>query len=199
MKNKKLLVTLIVIAVVVVVAVVAAIFVSIKYLSEEDLGCAAESETVGPAGMPKLCCEGLTSMGGFRGGYQGECDVLPPPTGINTCSNCGDGYCDTYNGENKCNCSQDCQKEGDNVFCTADAKLCSDGSYVGKDSNNNCEYISCPEIVSCDASITCPKNYDCYKYEDQDSAICYQGNPCFQCDSHTCNIAESYPMQIFCQ
>jgi len=55
-------------------------------------------------------------MGGFRGGYQGECDVLPPPTGINTCSNCGDGYCDTYNGENKCNCSQDCQKEGDNVF-----------------------------------------------------------------------------------
>lgn len=30
------------------------------------------------------------------------------------------------------------------VFCTADAKLCPDGSYVGRDSANNCEFFECP-------------------------------------------------------
>ncbi len=30
------------------------------------------------------------------------------------------------------------------IFCTADAKVCPDGSYVGRDSNNNCEFKPCP-------------------------------------------------------
>jgi len=32
------------------------------------------------------------------------------------------------------------------VACTADAKLCLDGSAVGRDSNNNCEFFPCPEL-----------------------------------------------------
>jgi len=31
----------------------------------------------------------------------------------------------------------------DDVFCTADVKECPDGSYVGRDSDNNCEFYEC--------------------------------------------------------
>lgn len=31
------------------------------------------------------------------------------------------------------------------VVCTMDAKMCSDGSFVGRDSTNNCEFFPCPE------------------------------------------------------
>ncbi len=31
------------------------------------------------------------------------------------------------------------------VFCTQEAKLCPDGTYVGRDSNNNCEFFPCPD------------------------------------------------------
>lgn len=35
--------------------------------------------------------------------------------------------------------------EDDNmVFCTMDAKMCPDGSFVGRDGNNNCEFFPCP-------------------------------------------------------
>jgi hypothetical protein len=36
-----------------------------------------------------------------------------------------------------------CQK--DEVFCTEEAKICSDGSYVSRDSTNNCEFTPCPK------------------------------------------------------
>lgn len=35
-----------------------------------------------------------------------------------------------------------------NLYCTEEAKECCDGSYVGRDPNNNCEFAKCP---------TCPK------------------------------------------
>lgn len=31
------------------------------------------------------------------------------------------------------------------IYCTADAKLCPDGSYVGRDSNNDCQFYPCSE------------------------------------------------------
>ncbi len=34
--------------------------------------------------------------------------------------------------------------ENETVFCTMDAKMCSDGSYVGRDAENNCEFFPCP-------------------------------------------------------
>ena len=31
------------------------------------------------------------------------------------------------------------------IYCAADAKLCPDGLYVGRDDNNNCQFHPCPE------------------------------------------------------
>lgn len=39
------------------------------------------------------------------------------------------------------------QDDDDNKACTLDAKLCPDGTYVGRDSTNNCQFYNCP-IVS---------------------------------------------------
>lgn len=38
------------------------------------------------------------------------------------------------------------------VFCTQDVKECPDGSYVGRDPQNNCEFFSCPEAEEDDES-----------------------------------------------
>ena len=34
---------------------------------------------------------------------------------------------------------------GNNTVCTMDAKLCSDGSYVSRNANNNCRFNACPD------------------------------------------------------
>lgn len=69
--------------------------------------CAKEGETIG-AGMPKICCQGLKVVGGWPGGYDGDCSLPAPPTGLSICSDCGDGNCNIKTGENKCNCPEDC-------------------------------------------------------------------------------------------
>lgn len=33
---------------------------------------------------------------------------------------------------------------GDSKMCTMEAKQCPDGSYVGRDAANNCEFAPCP-------------------------------------------------------
>ncbi len=55
------------------------------------------------------------------------------------------------------------------------------------------------EKITCDALTPCPGGMDCYKFRDQTTPICWAGNPCTRCNSGECTIAESYPMQIFCQ
>jgi hypothetical protein len=35
-----------------------------------------------------------------------------------------------------------------NIACTMDAKLCPDGSSVGRDPQNNCEFRACPGEVN---------------------------------------------------
>ncbi len=82
--------------------------------------------------------------------------------------------------------------------CTMEAKLCPDGSYVGR-VPPDCEFEACPETKYCDATTPCPGGYECYSFEDEDAPICYIGaDPCERCSSGMCNIAESYPMQVFC-
>ena len=39
------------------------------------------------------------------------------------------------------------------VACTKDAKICPDGSVVGRDSRNNCEFFPCPGVVLCLANV----------------------------------------------
>ncbi|MFX0202925.1 MAG: hypothetical protein ACFFCW_43030 [Candidatus Hodarchaeota archaeon] len=49
----------------------------------------------------------------------------------------------------------------------------------------------------CDANTPCESG-ECYKFEDEETPICFEGDPCSRCPSGKCNIAESYPMQVFC-
>lgn len=38
-------------------------------------------------------------------------------------------------------------RNDDSTFCTADAKLCPDGSYVGR-TGPNCEFAECPKVTN---------------------------------------------------
>ena len=89
-----------------------------------------------------------------------------------------------------------CVEPEEPVACTAEAKLCPDGSYVGRQPPD-CEFDECPETEFCDASTPCDVG-ECYKFEDEDAPICYIGDPCERCPGMECTIAESYPMQVFC-
>jgi hypothetical protein len=40
---------------------------------------------------------------------------------------------------------ENCTPSGEPKMCTADAKMCPDGSAVGRDGNNNCEFFPCPK------------------------------------------------------
>ncbi|NYZ77745.1 eight-cysteine-cluster domain-containing protein [Candidatus Micrarchaeota archaeon] len=82
------------------------------------------------------------------------------------------------------------------VACTMEAKLCPDGSYVGR-VPPDCEFEECPQTKYCDAMTVCESG-DCYAFEDKDTPICYTGDPCARCASGRCMILESYPMQIRC-
>ncbi|MFH1211010.1 MAG: hypothetical protein V1645_03775 [archaeon] len=94
--------------------------------------------------------------------------------------------------------------------CDMEAKICPDGSSVGR-SGPNCEFAPCPpnylgdvnpsDLVYCDANTRCPDGMECYKFQDDDKAYCYnKGNdPCIRCDDPSrCVILESYPAQIKC-
>lgn len=49
----------------------------------------------------------------------------------------------------------------EDIFCTEDVKQCPDGSYVSRDSNNNCEFFVCPEAETEVQAITeQPLNYN---------------------------------------
>lgn len=82
--------------------------------------------------------------------------------------------------------------------CTTEAKICSDGSAVGRNSKNNCQFDPCPEVQYCDVNTRCAAGQECYKFENTDKAICFAGDPCIRCESGTCLILESYPMQVRC-
>jgi hypothetical protein len=116
MRNKKII-TLSLVTIILLVTIVA--FLAIKNKPERNntllnntqssLQCAKEGETIGASGMPSSCCSDLKAVGGWSGGYNGDCKLPPPPTGLNTCTACGDNKCDIKNGENKCNCEEDCK------------------------------------------------------------------------------------------
>lgn len=46
------------------------------------------------------------------------------------------------------------------TVCATDVKQCSDGSYVGRDSSNNCEFSACPETEAEEQPETQSQNYD---------------------------------------
>lgn len=70
--------------------------------------CANEGGSAGTLNSPEFCCSGLKLMEGWSGGYDGDCALTPTSTDTKICSNCGNLVCDINNGENKCNCPEDC-------------------------------------------------------------------------------------------
>jgi hypothetical protein len=52
-----------------------------------------------------------------------------------------------------------CVQQSGPVACTADAKLCPDGSAVGRDSSNNCEFKPCPVNEKPDDNISVDNPY----------------------------------------
>lgn len=42
------------------------------------------------------------------------------------------------------------EKKEENIVCTMDAKMCPDGSYVGRDPNDNCNFFDCPSVDEVD-------------------------------------------------
>lgn len=110
--NKKI--GILIIFVILLAILVMLLFVSqtnkipVNVASNKIFSCAKEGEAIGAEDMPESCCAGLKAVGGWPGGYQGDCTLPSPPTGLKICTKCGDGICDIKNGENKCNCSGDC-------------------------------------------------------------------------------------------
>ncbi len=96
-------------------------------------------------------------------------------------------------------CSSD-NLDPEQIACTMDAKMCPDGSYVGR-GGPNCEFLACPELVPCDLNNPCPETFECMQFENLENPICFSENedPCLRCPSFSCEIAESYPVQIFCK
>jgi hypothetical protein len=66
---------------------------------------------------------------------------------------------------------------GDDLVCAADVNECPDGSFVSRDSTNNCEFSPCPEIETVtlsDEIIAIQNNIDSIKsYEYHDSSTKY--------------------------
>ena len=59
--------------------------------------------------MPSKCCAGLKAVAGV-GDFSGDCSSsYAPPGGLSICSKCGDKICNSYAGEDKCNCPEDCE------------------------------------------------------------------------------------------
>ena len=73
----------------------------------QKMYCSEEGDTIPTNHF--ICCDGLKAVGGWPGGYKGNCSVPPPPTGLSICTKCGDGKCNPKTGENKCNCPVDCK------------------------------------------------------------------------------------------
>jgi hypothetical protein len=43
------------------------------------------------------------------------------------------------------------------IACTMEAKMCPDGSAVGRNSSKNCEFDECPNLVNSCINLGCPK------------------------------------------
>jgi hypothetical protein len=70
---------------------------------------------------------------------------------------------------------------------------------VEKEKNMKLPEVKAPERQDCDALTPCPEGEKCYLFEGEENPICWPGDPCQRCESKECDVAESYPMQVFCK
>jgi len=98
-------------------------------------------------------------------------------------------------------CGTDSSDPADPVMCTMEAKICPDGSYVGRNPALDCAFNPCPELVDCGPEQPCPDKYTCLDFQgDELGPYCFLGeNPCILCPSGQCDILETFPPQVVCR
>ena len=116
---------------------------------------------------------------------------------------CADGSFVSRNPELGCDFNP-CPSEDNGeepLVCAADVKMCYDGTRVERNPENNCEFFECNELQECSAVDDCPDSMGCYNFEGNDFANCFHlsEDPCSVCESGLCTLAESYPVQVFCE
>jgi len=79
--------------------------VKIVKASPDETDCGKEGETQ----PPEVCCQGLKALSAYSVDKNGNCE--PAFTGLQVCSNCGNGICESehLSIESKCNCPEDCK------------------------------------------------------------------------------------------
>jgi hypothetical protein len=86
-------------------------------------------------------------------------------------------------------------------LCPAIAKICSDGTAVGRE-GLFCKFEECPKIQVCQKNSDCNENYKCVKFPTQEKPICnlWKGfTYCYaQCGSHNCGTVGSDPIEVVC-
>ena len=140
------------------------------------------------------CCPGLTS-GSF--GTLPRCEST-----LKICVLCGDGMCDTQNGETPCNCAKDCKvpeckKDSDcgkksckqrNRTCEQKRPTCTRGSCStgGKSvSNATCD----TKRGECVATPACTSDSDCGRPSCSGNGVCLQSTP--RCQNTMCTHVKS--------
>lgn len=81
--------------------------------------------------------------------------------------------------------------------CTMEAKLCPDGSAVGRNGSDNCEFGQCPPAINCSncAAGNCPASCAaspiCTSYTAENCPpSCVVCPPCAECSSISCQTEE---------
>ncbi len=121
------------------------------------------------------CCPGLEAVGCARP-VEGVCE---PCVGAVVCVRCGDGQCGE--GENVCNCPDDCPAEppmgpcddGGPVFCEIEPRACEPGSILA--ARNGC--WACVNPATC---------LPWGEAECRDDSDCPDGETCDECGSSSC-------------
>ena len=105
------------------------------------IACTTEGQSM-PVYPGYTCCTGLVAINPQT--------TSQPLVGASICSNCGNETCEQW--ENQYNCPSDCESTDNNIItaCTEDAMICPDGTSVGRDLNNNCNFYPCPTQVCTD-------------------------------------------------
>lgn len=112
---------------------------------------AGSAGTESPALTSALAKEGVSSVSAFQEKYKSE---ILTPVGLKTAT----GYVGNRT-RAKLNALYGC---GTNIVpptitaCTEEAKLCPDGSYVGRDSKNSCEFKACPTTLQSSITVLSP-------------------------------------------
>jgi len=110
------------------------------------------------SGASFICNDGkIKGCGSIKVSTIGMSDSASCPATTSTSSSSGGGSSSSISSTGRVTATQTTTSSGGGSatkttvqrLCTADAKLCPDGSYVGRDSNNNCEFRPCPSTTSC--------------------------------------------------